>query len=1537
MAGYVKVMSTKKALEYYPQKDPIRNPNNTDENFFVSGAIAEKLGIAGKLSAKTYEQILEGEINGVKLRDKSKNTEFLKDKKGEYVLDEDGNKIKVDRKAIEYVFTMDKASSIMATQDSRIIDAFDKSVRLTKENLLEAQFAQAREYESDGVRRKKSTGALLIAEARHGVSRPTADAKPDMNFHSHIYIMNTTINSKGKFVSLNTDALIDNQELTNKYQKEVFANELKSLGYALSYDSKGNFKIAGVSDDLIEHFSKRSNEITKQVEALRENPKFAGKSEKELREYAQLNYKQEKDDSTKEDLYKDWDRQFKEETITSKEEMLASVKAESEYQRTKEKFSVEKVLEVASKNLMENESYVDKETLIKEALKVNQGDNRVEDIEKSINSIKKTGQTNPFDLKKITVDGKDFYTNKEMYDIQKENQQMILEMSKAGTKESIMSKEEASEQIKAFEEREGFQLSQGQRDMFSLVLTTDKQLTATEGKAGAGKTTVAKGIRESVEATGQDAKKILNGLGSTGKASSGLQDESGIQSNTVHSFLIKSSKGDLSESELKKSAKELNSKIQTASQAEINEDLTSDFKASKIKKEEVNEEEKSLDSSKSESKKEKSDKSIDVNSEKKVSSDKESSSEKNKKVNSNSEHVSTSKEESKNKSSKEDKNKNRFSPTVEVALNTKKVKNHANSMSENKKEEGWFTKGLPLVVKHDYLKLKGGGGKFELTKLEEGFRSKKTTFNKETGMVETNSKTKFGTRKSEFGEHHNEHKMQITDIYKDGAKREIEISKTNMLGKSSSKKDKKASKIAGKDVYKDTLSKKASDMLYKNDSFRYKQQSATNKFSEFEKKDASLFAGALGNSKEENKHVFDGKHHFKEKESTFKGFGVEFNSKTQEKKGNLGFEAFGKSRINKEGRTLEFKREANLKIFGKDIDVSFLNKDYSKEELTFDNLKSKMNSFVESLKDRLENEKNRDNSFVIVEKEFDKNGNFQKGSVTSTKEVEYKKESYTQVNRTEVSNKKATTTISLEKEGQSVDVKEQKVHKKEIGEKDLDKIAKEVKKDVAEKEKSNESTKEESVKKTEIAGKKMWLLDEAGMLDARAFNSLLKEAKKEGASIHAVGDTNQIKAVGAGDTYSQIVKHAETAHITESKRQKDEDYKKSVQMFENGNEKDAMEKFEKDGKFKEMSKSEIIDKMTSNIKEDKDILTTAKRRDTVKEINEQSREKIFGSKDFGVKAEINVAIDIQGDLKSKADNFEKGDTLGLKFTTDSGKQRFSSYEVKEVNKDRNQLTLGSDKKSSFILDLRTESSQISTATRKETVSFAVGDKVIHTKNDKKDLGVLNGEMGTIKSIDEKNKTFIAEMGADKRDIEYSYGDKKGLDIAHGFSITANKSQGMTVDRVQSANFNEDRSMVNRNINYVELTRGRQEALTFAENKNDMLDKIELEQEKKSLTDSSELKAEMSDFEKKLEAKKEENNKPDVFKSENSNKDVFSSDKVESKSSFDKTDFKEVSEKQETKEEPVREAKSESKEESKESNKEVKTEKTEKQQEEVISR
>ncbi|MCW2985661.1 MAG: conjugative relaxase, partial [Conexibacter sp.] len=80
----------------------------------------------------------------------------------------------------------------------------------------------------------------------------------------------------------------------------------------------------------------------------------------------------------------------------------------------------------------------------------------------------------------------------------------------------------------------------------------------------------------------------------------------------------------------------------------------------------------------------------------------------------------------------------------------------------------------------------------------------------------------------------------------------------------------------------------------------------------------------------------------------------------------------------------------------------------------------------------------------------------------------------------------------------------------------------------------------------------------------------------------------------------------------------------------------------------------------------------------------------------------------------------------------------------------------------------------------ETRAFAVGDRVIARRNDRR-AGVVNGTRGEVVGIDTERGTASLLLADDTtRDIDSSYLDDGWLD--HAYALTAHAAQGATVDR-----------------------------------------------------------------------------------------------------------------------------------------------------------
>ncbi len=119
----------------------------------------------------------------------------------------------------------------------------------------------------------------------------------------------------------------------------------------------------------------------------------------------------------------------------------------------------------------------------------------------------------------------------------------------------------------------------------------------------------------------------------------------------------------------------------------------------------------------------------------------------------------------------------------------------------------------------------------------------------------------------------------------------------------------------------------------------------------------------------------------------------------------------------------------------------------------------------------------------------------------------------------------------------------------------------------------------------------------------------------------------------------------------------------------------------------------------------------------------------------------------------------------------------------------------------------------------ELNGFRIGDRVIQTVNDY-DKKVFNGDIGVIEEIDLEKKTteirFPEINNEYGRLVRYSQNDLSDLNLA--FSISIHKSQGAEFPVVIIPVSMEQYRMLQRNIYYTGITRGRQLAVIIGEEK-----------------------------------------------------------------------------------------------------------------------
>ncbi len=111
---------------------------------------------------------------------------------------------------------------------------------------------------------------------------------------------------------------------------------------------------------------------------------------------------------------------------------------------------------------------------------------------------------------------------------------------------------------------------------------------------------------------------------------------------------------------------------------------------------------------------------------------------------------------------------------------------------------------------------------------------------------------------------------------------------------------------------------------------------------------------------------------------------------------------------------------------------------------------------------------------------------------------------------------------------------------------------------------------------------------------------------------------------------------------------------------------------------------------------------------------------------------------------------------------------------------------------------------------KETRDFSKGDRLVFTRN-KEDLGVKNGSIGTILSL-ESNKIEVEldqRQGQDQGD-KVSFSPQMFPFFDQGWAVTIHKSQGTTVDKSFLLASHE----MNQNLTYVAMTRHREDVHVY---------------------------------------------------------------------------------------------------------------------------
>lgn len=420
------------------------------------------------------------------------------------------------RVGIDLTFSCPKSISLASAKDDKtkkdMIEAQQKAVKETLEE-IEKNGGFTFRTTNNKVTTDQKADNLLIGKFNHFVNR-----NGELDLHTHCVVFNIT-EQKGKEYSLNAKDILKKQTDWGLLFRQKMAKNLQAKGYILNLtdSKKGLFELAGIDREVIEKYSSRRLEILKKMEA-------DGTSGSNEAMKANLKTRKTKKQVDLDKIYGEVNKEvFENERV----KILKGKPRKNYYLAEQKKITDEVIAE------MERETFAfTKEQLKKRIMSAgvlqNIDEKRAEKLIKENEKLVNLGNK---ELENGAI--KQFYTTEKNINIE---DNIIAKMhQEKGTIKNALSEEKSEKLLKEICQKGGYTPNEEQTNAIHHILTNKDRIVGVQGLAGTGKTYSFTLVKKMADAENIEVK----GICFTGKASEGLQSDSGIESTTIHSFLNK--------------------------------------------------------------------------------------------------------------------------------------------------------------------------------------------------------------------------------------------------------------------------------------------------------------------------------------------------------------------------------------------------------------------------------------------------------------------------------------------------------------------------------------------------------------------------------------------------------------------------------------------------------------------------------------------------------------------------------------------------------------------------------------------------------------------------------------------------------------------------------------------------------------------------------------------------------------------------------------------------------------------------------------
>ena len=345
------------------------------------------------------------------------------------------------------------------------------------------------------------------------------------------------------------------------------------------------------------------------------------------------------------------------------------------------------------------------------------------------------------------------------------------------------------------------------------------------------------------------------------------------------------------------------------------------------------------------------------------------------------------------------------------------------------------------------------------------------------------------------------------------------------------------------------------------------------------------------------------------------------------------------------------------------------------------------------------------------------------------------------------------------------------------------------------------------------AGGGVILVDEASQLGTRDMIAVFDVADRLSARVILVGDRRQHRSVTAGEPLKLLEETAglRVAEVTEILRQQG-DYKKAAQALSEGRTVEAFEELDKLGWIKQVDDVDRYQQLAASYLaavaekkrggEHKSALVVSPTHAEAERITEAIRAGLKAQGKLGEQRIVNAWVPAHLTDAQKADptQYDPGDLLQFH-------QNAPGY-----NKG-SRLIIGEKIKPPTGLARRFE------AYRPTQIALAVGDRVRVTAGGKTKDGkhrLSNGSLLSARGFTKRGDIIVDHGWVIDRDFGH---------LAHGYVVTSHASQGVTVDKVFVGVSSQSFPATYQRTAYVAVTRGKEQAQIFTDDRNELLKAI----------------------------------------------------------------------------------------------------------------